>query len=461
MTKKAADKPVRVSGLRISNILGIEEMEIRPGAVTVVEGQNGKGKTSTLEAIKAVLSGGHDATLLRHGAESGEIVMVLSDGVEITKTVTAEKTDVKVQHPNFGKMPRTRTYIERLLDSFALSPVEFLLAKPDKRVDLLLGAIPMKVDEAEIADALELCTDVEIDTGRHALQVLAAIEKTLFDQRTGLNRAAKEKRSTATEMKRAIPIGTSEDCDQALAAARAAYTRQQADYHGAREAAVGDIDRDKSQAMAAATTAIERAEAEWRTEVAELNARFKARIDDLKESRAKDDAAYDQERSKKLETIDGIHAGRGELLQKAVADAEAAMKGAAGADQARKVVFDMEARAGRLEEDSQVRTDLIEDLARVKTKLLADMPIPGLEVRDGDIYLGGVPFDRVNESERVRLAFRVAAIRTGNLPLICIDGAERLDSNSLAAMEEVAADMGLQLVLARVTDGPLAIRVSQ
>ena len=65
---------MRVAHVRISNILGIEEIEFAPGGFTEVSGGNGAGKTSVLEAIRAALRGGNDATLLRNGADRGEIV---------------------------------------------------------------------------------------------------------------------------------------------------------------------------------------------------------------------------------------------------------------------------------------------------------------------------------------------------------------------------------------------------
>ncbi len=73
------------------------------------------------------------------------------------------------------------------------------------------------------------------------------------------------------------------------------------------------------------------------------------------------------------------------------------------------------------------------------------------------MFVDGVPFDRVNESKRVRLAFEVAGLRSGNLPFMVIDGAERLDSASLETVAEIAVEKRLQLVLSKVTDGPLEV----
>lgn len=60
---------MKIAHVKISNILGIAELEFTPAGFNEISGPNGTGKTSVLEAIKAALSTGHDATLLRKGAE--------------------------------------------------------------------------------------------------------------------------------------------------------------------------------------------------------------------------------------------------------------------------------------------------------------------------------------------------------------------------------------------------------
>ena len=58
---------LRIAHLKISNILGIDELEFSPAGFNDIRGKNGTGKTSVLEAIKAATGKGHDATLLRKG----------------------------------------------------------------------------------------------------------------------------------------------------------------------------------------------------------------------------------------------------------------------------------------------------------------------------------------------------------------------------------------------------------
>jgi len=49
------EKKLKVSHVRIQNVLGIAELEFAPGGFTEISGANGSGKTSTIEALRAKL----------------------------------------------------------------------------------------------------------------------------------------------------------------------------------------------------------------------------------------------------------------------------------------------------------------------------------------------------------------------------------------------------------------------
>ena len=49
------EQPLRVARIRISDILGIEEMDYDAGQFNLVEARNGQGKSSFLEAMKSII----------------------------------------------------------------------------------------------------------------------------------------------------------------------------------------------------------------------------------------------------------------------------------------------------------------------------------------------------------------------------------------------------------------------
>jgi hypothetical protein len=430
------DRPVRVAALRVSNILGITTAEIRPGLVTLIEGANGLGKTSILESFRAVLSGGHDCTLLRNGSDKGEICLLLDDGTEIRKTVTAEKSSTKVISPEFGQVSKPATFLDRLRDAFALNPVDFLLCKKDARLQLLLAAIPLKLNPRDLAGITGLCS-TKPNFDQHAMITLSAIAKDLYDQRTGVNRVAKEKRTTANEMAKALPPEAAGEGSpmEALQSARQGHQQFRLLYDSHAKAIDGDAAKKKDELRAEASTRIEEIRAKLQKDIEDVDGAAKVSHEMLAEERSQKEPTY----------------------LKAIADLEASAATHARTETTRKHLGELNQSADKFEETSKQLTEALGELDQIRAALLDELPIKGLTVDNGDIYIDGVPFDRLNESRRVRLAIDVAMLRAGSLPLLCCDGLESLDSASLIALENAAAEMNIQLVLARVTDGPLSV----
>ena len=94
----------------------------------------------------------------------------------------------------------------------------------------------------------------------------------------------------------------------------------------------------------------------------------------------------------------------------------------------------------------------------LKSELLSGLPVPGLEIRDGQIYVDGLPFDRVNEARRIRIAVDIAKLRAGRLGLLLVDGMERLDETSFREFVAAVRDSGLQAIVCRVDETDLVIK---
>ena len=131
---------------------------------------------------------------------------------------------------------------------------------------------------------------------------------------------------------------------------------------------------------------------------------------------------------------------------------------AARASQARETAKKMREEADELERRADGKTAEIESLDAYRMELLAKSPLPGLEIREGDIFVDGVPFDRVNSARKMRIAVEVAKLRAGELGLICVDGAEMLDEEAFKALCDGMRDSGLQMICTRVSAGPINVR---
>jgi hypothetical protein len=120
---------------------------------------------------------------------------------------------------------------------------------------------------------------------------------------------------------------------------------------------------------------------------------------------------------------------------------------------AKELLGKMLADVSSLQAESTSLTTAIDGLNKLKERLMQDLPISGLEVHDGELYLHSIPLARWNESVRVKLAIDVAKLSTSHLGLIIVDGLEKLDSDSFKAFTDyVQSDESCQYVVSRVTD---------
>lgn len=462
---------MKVSRIKISNILGITDLEFDAGKFVEISGQNGQGKSSVLEAIKSIIKGGHDVTLLRNGAKRGEIAILLDDGTEIVKKVRGETSTTEVRKD--GKAAQRPVEIIRALtDALSVNPVEFLSAPKKDRMNILLEAMPIALDPARLRQISGV--PVKAEEGVHALHIIDAARKQVYDDRTGTNRAVKEKEATINQVRSAMPDapeGDGGDEDELTRQAEAVRTAERTE-------------------LARISTKIEGVRAEHQKKldrildlrneatgkiVAERDAKIATLQKQIDEERAVAQTMIDATKAQAHNTTDAetdafdeikgkAATQRERTIQKAAADLEpvnAALaslrtnrSAIAKREQAQETVKRMETELETLIADAGKQSAALEAIDAYKAELLATTPIKGLEMRDGEVYFEGVAFDRVNTAQKVKLAVEVAKLRSGKLGLCCVDGIECLDSDAFAQFRTQAVASGLQLFVSRVSDQP-------
>lgn len=436
---------MKIQHLRISNILGIAELELSPQGFTQISGPNGTGKTSVLEAIKAVLSSGHDATLLRKGSDKGEVVLVLDDGTELSKTVTPATSTTAVRRDG-KKIARPAEAIKALTDVLSVNPVDFLLAPKKERVRVLLESMPLEADTDHLAEIAGI--EVKAAPGLHALHVINQVHQQVYDERTGTNRAVREKQATINQLDAAVPPAPAGvDGDEAELEQRAAdaLTAQQTTL---------DRIRVKLEALQRKAQAdIEAIRTETQRRIDEIRAEGQAQADaikaDLAEQERKAAGAREKAQAAYSQSVQPIQAQLATIRN----DREAAGR----RKQTLETIANLRIELATLQADSARQTDALTAIDQYKSDLLAALPIPGLEVRDGEILRNGIAFDRLNTAQQVEIAVEVAKLRAADLGVVCVDGLELLDSNTLAAFRESALASGLQLFITRVSDSGFSI----
>ena len=439
---------MQISHLKISNILGITDLELSPQGFTQISGPNGTGKTSVLESIKAVLNQGHDATLLRKGADKGEVVLVLDDGMELSKTITPTGSTTAVRRDG-KKQARPGEAIKALTDSLSVNPVDFLLAPKKDRVKALLEAMPLEVDAAHLEEIAGV--PVKATPGLHALHVIEVVYKQVYDERTGTNRAVKEKQATISQLEAAVPPapagvdGDETELDERLTTIT-----------GTRDTTLGKIATKLDGLRVQAQKDIDAVRAETQRLIDEAKAAGQAKVDainaELSENERKAAAAREKAHATHTEAAQPIQA----QLQIIRSDREAAGR----RNQTLETIANLRTELESLTGEAAAQTRALQDIELYKSELLSSLPIPGLEVREGEIYRDGVPFDRLNTAQQVSVAVEIAKLRAADIGVICVDRIECLDAESMAAFKESALASGLQLFVTRVSDEEFSIETS-
>ena len=464
----------RISSITVENVLGIERLEVRPGTVTLVSGRNGAGKTSFLEAIRALMRGGHDASLLRRGAEKGLVRFVREDGVELTKRITPERSPLDVRIPGAGKVSQGQAVVDSMVDELAIDPLALITAKPKDRAKFALDLIDVELPDEAIAEA----TGHPVPKFRgSALERIAVAREVLYDERTAVNRVAKENRSTVARLRETLPSAEEEAPDlESLRAERAALASSRAEAETGATAERVRCEKAAAKKRADAVEAIKtnaQAELDAIREEAAERIRTIERERDAALERVKDRAREEAEKRAWEERAAVAGAAEGERiaieaaasafgsripeLDKAITQAEERAKEHARAEKTREILADAEAAAEKGEADSKALSGAIERLDALKVSLLARLPIPGLEARPDDLYLDGIAYERLNTAKQIELSVRLAALRAGNSGLVVVDHGEALDSASREALKAAADACGIQLLVAIVSDGPLTV----
>lgn len=445
-----------VSRIEITNILGIKHLEFKPGAgLTVATGENQAGKTSLLEAIRSIFKGGQDVSLLRRGAEKGEIVLELSDGVKIERTVTAGKSATMITHPEFGQISKPATYLELLIDKLGMNPVDFLTAPAKMRTQLLLEAMPIKLDPALIEPIIGHEVD-PLDT--NALELIAREIKKFYDDRTGVNRVAKEKRATILQMKQTLPTEDEDtDFSRVVSGVEKELNAQRISLQDALDLARSGILQEKLDLSTGSQTKVDEVKRKLEEQINLLRTNADKEIEKIQKAFNEKRDNIEGDGQVRINEIEIKYQPKISGLEGKLAVARENLANQSKINQTKEYIATLTTDAVAAEAQSERDTDTIEKLEKLKTSLLETLPIKGIEIKDGEIFVDAVPFDRVNTARKVEIAMDIAQLRSGKLPLMIVDGLELMDSKTFAAFVAAAKKSKVQMIVTRVSDQALKV----
>lgn len=421
---------MRIIQLQAENFKRIKAVEITPdGDMVEVRGDNGAGKSSILDAIESVLRGkSHSPSVpLRTGTERGIVRLDLGANgttelivtMKMTRggqTLTVESADKKASF----KSPQAM--LDAMIGALSFDPLAFTNMKPRDQFEALRKTVTIDYDFA----AATLANQRD------------------FEDRTDVNRQAKQKRAAAEAIVvapdlPAAPVDESALTDRLQSVARdnAALDVERADRVHRRQG-IERQRRDVDQSRAA--------ENDLATEIAQL--RF--RITEL-EGKAEAQRTTTQILAERLES--SIKA-MDELPP--IADPVDASAVRAELERARvtnRAISERERRAAilveadGLEKKSAALTKSIDERNAARDAAIAAtaMPVPGLGFGDGIVLLDGVPFEQAASSQQLRVSVAIAMAANPKLRIIRIKDGGLLGPTALKQIGEMAREGDYQI----------------
>lgn len=480
-----SDTP-RIESISIRNFKGIRSATFELGQVTILSGGNGVGKTSFLDAVKAPFSGGYDPTMVRDpeapGAGSiviGElpaekkpladtkavIEMKLTDGSSLRREIDSTRRTSKVECMSAtGKRLGGQGYAEQLASVEAVDPMRFLLAERENRGKVVMQFldVPLSAEELDFIPGgnwyvADMCGKDGKPLG--CFDALKAVEEACVQRRRETNRKVDELVSTIGNLRSSVPTLNDESADYAGAAEAAEKAHRDAD--GAHRLAKIQIVEEAEAARAKAredhATNVRAIDAWLAEETAKLKAQAQERI---AKSLATIGTTLEAVRVAEESALAAVEAEHQPILEAARAASQAAKKTLADYHNAtglRKHLADCETQHRQVIADSLQMDRAIALLRALRLKKMEEVPITGLEMRDGEVFYQGLRLDAINTAQQIEVAALIVSHASGKLPFMILDNAEHLDPEMKRRFIDALKAGGYQVVVAEVTEGPLKV----
>lgn len=467
---------MKTTKIQIKNLFGIRETTL-DGKSVEISGPKGAGKTSVLDAIRFALTNRSDRDYIVHqGEDEGEIIVETNTGLSIDrKASTAKPSTVKVRN---GSMMQTRPaeFLSKIFTPLQLNPVEFTQMSRQEKNRVILSLIEFDWDINWIQEQFGEVPK-GVDYSKHILEVLNDIQAengVYFQSRQNINRDIRNKKAFIEDIAKDIPDGYNykkwdeyplgekyqelekichhNNVIERAKAFRASYNDKVRGIRGKHDMDAAYIEREITSEREMLTGTVERLKAEIRAAQEKIDGLEQRKADRI----AVVDAAYNESMAKlEKDTGTAVEYAEQETIDTSALDAEIK-----NAEQMKKHLNEykrmvsMQGEVDSLQEESDNITDKIELARELPSKILqeAKLPIDGLTVENGIPLINGLPISNLSDGELLELCVDISVCKPGQLEIILVDGAERLDKENRERLYAKCKEKGLQLIATRVTD---------
>jgi DNA repair exonuclease SbcCD ATPase subunit len=390
---------MKINKLEIENVKRIKAVKVEPKAngLTVIGGNNNQGKTSVLDSIAWALGG--ERYKPSQATREGSMVpptlhIVMNNGLVVERK--GKNSALKVTDPNGQKAGQQ--LLNEFVEQFALDLPKFMEASGSEKAKILLQIIGVGPQ----------------------LTQLEQQEKEIYQERLYVGRTADQKEKYAKEQ----PYYT--DAPKDLVSVSELIHQQQEIL-----AKNGENQRKREQLHQ-----LEQKYQRINEQMSALLAEQKQIENDLDIARKSALDLHDESTEELEQNISNIE----ELNRKIRANLD-------------KEKAEDDAKIYRDQYNSLTKD--LEDVRDKKTELLnsAELPLPELSVREGELIYRGQKWDNMSGSDRLKVSTAIVRKLNPNCGFVLLDKLEQMDMKSLQEFGEWLEAEGLQAIATRVSTG--------
>ncbi|TQI68973.1 hypothetical protein [Clostridium sp. KNHs216] len=468
---------MKTSLIKVRTAFGVTEQQLTDKSVEIT-GRKGTGKSSVLDAIRYGLTNRSDRDyIVKQGADEAEIIIETDTGIRIDRKRKASMDTSQLGLKENGlNVPRPQTFLDDIITPLQLNPVEFISKPISEQNRIILNLIDYKWDMQTIQEWFgEIPKGV--DWHQNILSVLNQIQAengVYYLTRQQINSEKLFKRKAAEDIGLSIPDNFNAEKWEAydtgakyqelekIRRENANIEKSKA-YKASYDDKLRGIQADRDIAVAAAKQEIANEREGLLRTIERLKAEIQAAQDKLGNLESKQNdkiAVADSEYKAAKAELDANVGIASQYADRTVTDTSALQAEINTAEAMKKHLNEyrrmvrMQQEVDDLQEKSDALTEKIELARKLPGQILkeAKIPVEGLTVEKGIPLVHGLPLSNLSDGEKLDLCVDVAISNPKGLQIILIDGAERLDDNSRAALYAKCKAKGLQFIATRTTN---------
>lgn len=397
---------IKINKLEIENVKRIKAVKIEPtkDGLTIIGGRNNQGKTSVIDSIAWALGG--DRYKPSQAAREGSVIppnlhIVMSNGLVVERK--GKNSSLKVTDPNGNK--GGQQLLNEFVEQLALDLPKFMESSGKEKAHTLLQIIG-------VGDQLA---------------ALEKEEKELYNRRLTIGQIADQKKKFADEQTY-YP-----DAPKELVSPSELIKQQQEIL-----ARNGDNQKKREQveAIQRQVSMLREQIEEKERQLAELKEKFEHVFHDLTIAQTSAKDLQDESTAELEESITNIE----EINRKVRAN----MDKDKAEDDAREYKDQYNALTVEITDVRQKQIDLLKS---------AELPLPELSVKDGELIYKGQQWDNMSGSDRLKVSTAIVRKLNPKCGFVLLDKLEQMDTDTLNKFGHWLEQEGLQAIATRVSTG--------